>query len=205
MALVRRTSTARNTPVVADPTTLTAALTGVDQECRRRAAVDLAGCVEAIPELLSRVPAETDPVVLDAVLTTLAAHDLPEVAAGLVGYLRSDDPALRTAVVEALAAMPRATTPLLAQLAVDPDKDVRILTAMVLADLPGQRALDWLIEMVSADRHPHVVGAALDALRPMLPAAQRQLLDQSRARFSDDPFLAFTIDSVLPSLSEAAK
>jgi HEAT repeat protein len=199
MALVRRTSPAPAEPAP-DRSTLVAALADPDAERRRRAAVDLGGDSEAVPDLLARVPVEEDQVARDAVLTTLAAHDRADVAESLATHLRSDDAALRTAVVEALAAMPHGVLPLLPKLVVHPDHDVRILTAMVLADLPSPAAMPWLVEIVAADRHPNVVAAALDALLPAAAPEHAPLLERTRERFAGDPFLCFTIDAALETL-----
>ncbi|GIH99861.1 HEAT repeat domain-containing protein [Planobispora takensis] len=200
MALVRR---AVDTPPQApdtDPRLLIAALTDADADRRRRAALALGAEPTAVPALLERVAVEEDAAVREAVLTVLAARDEAEVATGLAVHLRSDDAALRTAVVEALAAMPNGVAPLLPQLVLDPDHDVRILTAMVMADLASPEAVRWLVEMVSADRHPNVVASAVDALLPLAGAEHRALLQAVGERFRDDPFLRFTIDAALPSL-----
>jgi HEAT repeat protein len=199
MALVRRPQTGgpESPP---DPAVLLAALADADADRRRLAAVGLGGVAEAIPALLARLSVEDDPVARDAVLTTLAGYDRVDVAAELATHLRSEDAALRTAVVEALTAMPEGLVPLLPKLVVDPDHDVRILTAMILADLPSPAAVPWLVEMISADRHPNVVAAALDALLPVAGAEHVALLEHARDRFADDPFLRFTIDAALPAL-----
>ncbi|MBG0818596.1 HEAT repeat domain-containing protein [Planomonospora sp. ID82291] len=199
MALVRRATGSPPPAACADPQLLIAALADADAERRRRAVLGLGGVGAAIPAVLERVH-DGDAAVREAALTVLAAHDSAEVAAGLAVHLRSEDAALRTAVVEALAAMPTGVLPLLAQLVLDPDPDVRILTAMVLAHLPSPQAVRWLVEMISADRHPNVVAAAVDALLPLAGAEHAPLLRAARTRFADDPFLRFTIDAALPRL-----
>ncbi|MFC4060344.1 HEAT repeat domain-containing protein [Planomonospora corallina] len=200
MALVHRAAGAPAPAVPADPRPPAEALADPDPELRRRAVLDLGSDPAATAVLLERVPLEGDAVVREAVLTALAATDGAEAAAGLAVHLRSEDAALRTAVVEALSAMPTGVLPLLPQLVLDPDHDVRILTAMVLARLTGPQAVDWLVEIVSADRHPNVVATAVDALLPLAGAEHRPLLAAARARFADDPFLCFTIDAALPRL-----
>ncbi|MEV0565983.1 HEAT repeat domain-containing protein [Dactylosporangium sp. NPDC050588] len=200
MGLVRR-QTAEVTRQ-ADPGTLQDRLADPDPEQRRRAALDLDGHAEAVPALLARVPAETDLAVRDAVLTTLAAIDHADVAAGLVPHLSSDDAALRSAVAGALSAMPASVPALLPALLADPDHDVRIMTAMVLADLPHPGAADWLAEIVATDRHANVVAAAIDALLPMAGPQHAAVLRAAQERFPKDPFLHFTIDAALPALAE---
>ncbi|GAA0709163.1 HEAT repeat domain-containing protein [Dactylosporangium roseum] len=202
MGLVRRDSTAA--PRDTDPRTLRERLTDTDADVRRRAALGLGGAAEAVPDLLARVPVETDPAVRDAVLTTLAALDHADVAAGLAAHLASDDAALRTAVAGALATMPASVPALLPRLLADPDHHVRIMTAMVLADLPHPGAEEWLTGIVASDPHPNVVAAAVDALLPMAGPGHVPVLESARARFPGDPFLRFTVDAALPSLREAA-
>nr|BFE59870.1 hypothetical protein GCM10020063_043960 [Dactylosporangium thailandense] len=201
MGLVRRQ--AADAPPPAEEGTARQRLEDADPERRRRAALDLEGDAVAAPALLARVPAEPDPAVRDAVLTTLAALDHADVAAGLAPHLRSDDAALRTAVAGALAAMPASVPALLPTLLADPDHDVRIMTAMILADLPHPGAAEWLAEIVAADPHPNVAAAAIDALLPMAGPEHADVLRAARDRFPDDPFLRFTVDAALPDLQEA--
>lgn len=202
MGLVRRTAEAPPEP--ATPESATAQLADADPDRRRQAALLLDGVADAVPELLRRVPVETDPAVRDAVLTTLAASDRADAAAGLAVHLSSDDAALRTAVAGALAAMPASVPALLPQLFADPDHDVRIMAAMVLADLPHPGTGDWLAELVANDPHSNVVAAAVDALLPMAGPQHVPLLEAAADRFPGDPFLRFTVDAALPGLREAA-
>ncbi|WP_250031713.1 HEAT repeat domain-containing protein [Paractinoplanes maris] len=198
MGLVRR-----NAPppeeTAAPPTTgtLMRQLDDADPDCRREAALGLGGVAEAVPALLRRVAAETDPLVRDAVLTTLAAHDTAAVATGLGGHLASDDAGLRTAAAEALATMPVSVPAIIPGLLADPDHDVRVMTAMVLADLPHPGSQTWLAQMIAEDDHPNVVTAAIDALLPSLELEHHDLLRAAVQRFPDDPFLRFTVEAAL--------
>ncbi|WP_430783800.1 HEAT repeat domain-containing protein [Actinoplanes sp. G11-F43] len=176
-----------------------------DADQRREAALGLEGAAEAVPALLTRVSAEEDPRVLESVLTTLAAHDTDEVAAGLAVHLASDEAALRTAVAAALATMPRSVPALLPALLAAPDHDVRVMTAMVLADLQHPEAHAWLVRMIEDDPHPNVVTGAIDALLPSADADDVPLLEQAVERFPDDPFLRFTVQAALPRLNETAR
>jgi HEAT repeat protein len=128
-------------------------------------------------------------------LTTLAAHDTDLVAEGLAVHLASDDASLRTAAAEALATMPVSVPAIVPRLVNDPDHDVRVMTAMVLADLAHPGSLTWLAEMISNDPHPNVVAAAIDALLPSIGPEHTELLEQAVRRFPDDPFLRFTVEA----------
>lgn len=188
-------------PEPPDTETLLSQLDDPDPDCRREAALSLVDAAEAVPELLARVGAEEDPRVLESILTTLAARDTEEVAGGLAVHLASDEAMLRTAVAAALATMPQSVPALLPTLLAAPDHDVRVMTAMVLADLPHPEAHTWLVRMICEDPHPNVVTGAIDALLPSATAEDAQLLRDAVERFPDDPFLRFTVNSALPRLT----
>jgi HEAT repeat protein len=200
MGLVRDIDRTEPPPDTPGPDMLIAALGDPDPDRRRASALGLGGVADAVPALLDRVGVEAEPTVRDAVLTTLAAYDNYPVAAGLVGHLASDDASCRTAVARALSEMPEAVPTLMPQLLIDPDHDIRIMTAMVLADLRHEKAPAWLTEMIRNDAHPNVVSAAIDAFLPY----DVPLLEQVRARFPTDPFLAFTIEAALTRLVRSA-
>ena len=176
-------------------------LNSPDPELRREAALELDGWDEAVPALLGRLDVESEPAVCDAILTTLVGHDIGPVAARLVGHLAGEDTGLRIAVADALAAMPESTLSLLPDLLVDPDHDVRIMTAMVLANMRHPEAESWLVAMVRGDAHPNVVTAAIDALLPSARAEHAPLLQEAMRRFPDDPFLRFVVETTVPRLA----
>ncbi|MFC4068036.1 HEAT repeat domain-containing protein [Actinoplanes subglobosus] len=207
MGLVRKQAPQQPEEVLPEPpdtATLIGQLDDPDPDCRREAALGLADADEAVPGLLARVGTEEDPRVLESILTTLAAHDTEEVAGGLAVHLASDEAELRTAVAAALATMPRSVPALLPDLLAAPDHDVRVMTAMVLADLPYAEAHAWLVRMICEDPHPNVVTGAIDALLPSATAEDADLLRDAVARFPDDPFLRFTVNAALPRLTGTA-
>ncbi|MEU4621488.1 HEAT repeat domain-containing protein [Actinoplanes sp. NPDC023801] len=183
------------------PETLLSQLDDPDADCRREAALGLANVPEAVHDLLARVGTEDDPRVLESILTTLAAHDTEEVAGSLAVHLASDEAGLRTAVAAALATMPSSVPAVLPGLLAAPDHDVRVMTAMVLADLQHPEAHAWLVRMICEDPHPNVVTGAIDALLPSATADDIPLLTDAVERFPDDPFLRFTVKSALPRLT----
>ena len=207
MGLVRKQATPEAPEAVEPPpvSQLLAQLDDPDPDCRREAALGLDGVTDAVAALLARVGVETEPAVRDAVLTTLAAHDNDLVASGLAKHLSSDEAALRTAVAEALATMPRSVPALVPGLLADPDHDVRVMTAMVLADLPHPDARGWLIQMITEDDHSNVVTAALDALLPAATADDIPALEAAARRFPDDPMLGFTVRNAVPRLAETTR
>jgi HEAT repeat protein len=200
---LRHPDTPSPQPDQADTVDPISVLADPDADRRRWAALELDGNQDAVPALLARVGVETSRVVRDALLTTLEAHDTELVAQALMAHLATDDAALRVAVAGALATMTTAVPPLLAVLVADPDADVRIMTAMILADLASPVTQDWLVRMIETDPHPNVVAAAIDAFLPLAAAEHVDLFERAADRFPDDPFLRFTVDSIVPRLIEA--
>ncbi|WP_337062922.1 HEAT repeat domain-containing protein [Kineococcus sp. G2] len=174
-----------------DPEGLLAQLRSADPEERRRAALDLAGVAEAVPALLTAARAEQQPTVRDAVLTTLAAHDLPEVARELAGWLGDDDAARRNAAVVTLQAMPTGAAAVLDDLLVTGDARVRTLAVMVISALVHPGVPDWLEAVVDADPDENVVAAAVDTAQQLEDDLARQLATAAAARFPANPYLQF--------------
>lgn len=196
MGLVRR-EVQPDRPPPASTIDLLWQLDNPDPDVRREAALGLDGVAVAVRPLLDRVANERNPLVRDAMVTTLAAHDTAVVAEGLATLLASDDASLRMVAAEALATMPRSVPAVVPRLLRDPDHDVRVMTATVLANLPHPAATDWLAEMIRDDPHPNVVAAAIDALLPSLGAEHAELLEGAARRFPADPFLRFTVEAAL--------
>jgi HEAT repeat protein len=197
MGLIQRTAEQRES---ASAVLALSALDSDDPEIRRRGALGLDARPDAMSALLMHLAGEPDTAARDAMLTVLAAQDNDAVAQGLVTHLSSEDPALRIAVVDALATMIRAVPPLLPELTTNPDPDVRILSAMLLANLAHPAVVPALEAMIATDPHPNVVAAAVDALLPMATTAHLGLLEDVLARFPEDPFLQFTISAAIPRL-----
>ncbi|WP_307834081.1 HEAT repeat domain-containing protein [Paractinoplanes lichenicola] len=197
MGLVRREQQPAEAKAAPSVETLLRQLDDPDPDCRREAALGLDGVAEAVPHLLARVGPETASTVRDALLTTLAAHDTTEVAEALAIHLASDEADLRTSVAEALSTMPGSVPAIIPRLIDDPDHDVRVMTAMVLADLAHPGSLTWLADMIRQDPHPNVVTAAVDALLPSLGPEHTELLRDAVRRFPDDPFLRFTVEAAV--------
>lgn len=179
-------------------------LNGDDPEARRRAALDLGLEADGGAALVARVGVETDPTVRDAILTQIAKLDTPEVAAGLLPYLGSDDAPLRNAVVSALAAMPASVPAFVPSLLADPDPDVRILSIMVVAGLRVPQVEAWLCQLIESDDHANVVAAAVSELVPLAGPEAIAVLESAPSRFPGDPFLAYTVSSAVARLRSAA-
>ncbi len=203
MGLVREIEPATSPAPLPATDVLIARLGAAEPEHRRESALELEGVRAAIPGLLARVGVEAEPVVRDAVLTTLAAFDSAEVANGLAVHLSSDHAPLRIAVAQALSAMPGQVQALIPRLIGDPDHNVRIMAAMVLSNVQHPQVPAWLCEVIQSDPHPNVVAAALDAFLPAATKQDIELLAGAGARFARDPFLTFAVATAIARLDEA--
>lgn len=204
MALVR-TSPSHAPPALPVPArvgTLVTALRASDPAARRAAAMQLGGVARATRALARRVGEEMDGTAREAMLTALLATNTAEAVDGLIGYLRSEDAALRSAVADVLAAM-SSTAVVVPGLLDDPDPDVRILTIMAVAALPAPEVPEWLRAVATTDPHANVVGAAINELAEVGTPAMAADVRAAARRFPDDPFLAFACDLVARRLSGA--
>ena len=181
--------------------TLLGQLDDRDTDRRREAALGLDDGPDAVPALLERLTAETEPAVRDALLATLVTHDTEQVVAALIVHLASDDAGLRTAVAETLAAMPVSVLRFMPALLADARHHVRIMTVLILARMHHAEAVFWLVAVISDDPHPNVVSAAIDALLPSATVEHLPLLRQAMSRFPDDPFLRFVVDIAVSRLA----
>ena len=161
-----------------------------EPEARRRAALDLEGDVDAVHALLELVGTETDPSVRDAVLTTLAAHDTPDIARAVAVHLGRDDAGLRNAVVVALQAMPTGTAAVVGELLDAPDARTRTLAVMVLSTLAHPEVGTWLRLVAERDTDANIVAAAVDAAQLLDPALAADVATTAARRFPANPYLA---------------
>lgn len=155
-----------------------------------RAAADLPSGVEILSRALAT---ETEPRVREAIFTSLARIRTPASAATVAPYLRSDDPDVRTAALDALKAMPDATTPHLPGLLGDSDADLRLLVCELVRDQPAAAANAMLVALLNSEPEANVCAAAIEVLAEIGTPASLPALAQCAARFPEDPFLGFAI------------
>lgn len=163
---------------------------------RRDAVRGMPHTPEAAIALADHLETEADASVRQLILTTLAARQTPEIVRALLPFLASDDAALRTAVAETLAAMPDAVASEIPGLMSSPDHDVRIMTVMLLGQLPHPDVTGWLCVAANEDPHPNVVGCALSELVRLGPAPFVEVFQVATKRFPDDPFIAFVAGAI---------
>ena len=147
-------------------------------------------------QLLSRaISIETEPRVREAILTSLAWIGTPECAEAVLPGLRSDDSQLRAASLDALRAMPAATALHLPRLLQDADPDVRLLACDLVRCQSADDAGRLLGEVLARDIEANVCAAAVEVLAETGGPSLLPVLAQCAARFPDDPFLAFAIQT----------
>lgn len=177
-------------------------LEDLDPSARRWAARDLAAFSEAAGALVQHFKGEADPSVRDALLATLISLGDPAAVAGLVECLRSEDVAVRNEVIEAMKQLPEEVAPIMGDLLVDSDPDVRIFAVNILESLRHPQVEAWLISVIDKDPHINVCATALDLLVEVGTSASRSALEQLKARFFDEPYICFAVDLALKRINE---
>ena len=155
-----------------------------------RAAADLPSGVEMLAKALAT---ETETRVREAIFTSLARIRTPASAAAVAPCLRSEDPDVRTAALDALKAMPDATALHLAGLLGDADADVRLLACELVRNQPADSANEMLGALLASEPEANVCAAAIEVLAEIGTPESLPALAQCAARFPNDPFLGFAI------------
>jgi HEAT repeat protein len=180
---------------------LAAQLADADAGVRRWAARDLAQHPAAASRLCARLPDEPDASVRAVLFSSVARLGQGPAGAGVVEGLlplmRSEDAGLRNGAIEVLAGLPDAVAPRIESLLRDADSDVRIFTVNLLGNLPHPRVPQWLAQVLAAESEPNVVGAAIEVLAEVGNPELAAPLRATRARFADDPYIAFAADVAL--------
>ncbi|NBQ87485.1 MAG: HEAT repeat domain-containing protein [Betaproteobacteria bacterium] len=167
------------------------ALQSGDTALRRTAAATLAGRAAACPLLCAQLETETDPSVRTALFNSVVMIGGPDAAEGLMPLLRSEDPQLRNAAIEAMAEMPDAVAPCIERLLDDEDPDVRIFTVNILGMLRHPRVQDWLMQVLAHDPDVNTVATAIDALAEAGDSDALPALAIAAQRFAGNPFIEF--------------
>ncbi|MGQ9369620.1 HEAT repeat domain-containing protein [Azospirillum sp. ST 5-10] len=179
--------------VEAEPTVL---LASADAAERRQGAHALAGRPEAASILATRLAAEGDAGVREAILTALVRIGTAAAADGLLPLLASEDAALRSGVIESLQQMPPdAVVPRVAPLLDHPDSDLRIFAVQLIAHLVHPDRLARLARVADTDPHVNVCLAAVEGLVETAHPGILPILERLRSRFPDDPMVAFSVDA----------
>jgi HEAT repeat protein len=161
-------------------------------QTRWQAARALAQFAGAVPALARQLVEEPDARVREAILTSLAQINNGESFDAIIGYLRVDDAALRTAALDALKLMPDVAGLRLDALLADPDADVRVLACDLARVAPPDLAQKSLAKVLAAEPEINVCAAAVELLAEIGTAAILPELERCAERFTA-PFLSFSI------------
>jgi HEAT repeat protein len=147
--------------------------------------------------MCGRLEGERDASVRSVIFTSLIKLKTRTVVELLAPYLRSEDAALRNAVVEALQEMPEDIEPFMDSLLSDPDSDVRISAVTILGALAHPRVPEWLSQVIQSDPHINVCAAALDCLAEAGDEEAVPLLEGLAHRFPDEPYINFAVAAAI--------
>jgi HEAT repeat protein len=173
-----------------------AALLSRDAEVRRAAVRDVDAASNGAM-LIAHMGFELDSCVRDIILDRLVGTRDIDIARPLLGMVRSEDVALRNAVVAALPMVGEALLPELQPLLDSDDPAVRIAAVNVLQGLRGQHAVDMAIATIERDPHVNVCAAAVDILAETGGPEAIAPLEALVARFPDVPFIAFAVAAAI--------
>ena len=168
-----------------------------DPLTRRWAARDLSEHADAAAALIEQLRRETEPSVLQVILTSLTSIGDDVAIQGLIDCLYLEDTMLRNAAIEVLKELPDQVAPFMDALLQDPNHDVRIFAVNVLESLRHPRVEDWLIEVIRQDAHVNVCATAVDLLGEVGSDQSQAALVALKQRFADEPYIQFAADLAL--------
>jgi HEAT repeat protein len=178
-----------------------AALRSLDAETRWSAARVLGGRASAVPALADALSREQVPHVQEAIITALMRIGDEASVMALLPYLRSQDPSQRSAVIDALQALPGVVLPFMASLLGDPDSDVRILATELTRTLAEGDSTRLLCELLEREQHANVCAAAVDVLADVGTREALPALRICAERFAGSPFLPFAVSVAIARIS----
>lgn len=174
-----------------------AQLHDANPDVRWQAVRALAQQPEAHVALARALETETSPQVREAIFTSLVQIGTDASARAAADFVRSEDAALRTGALDALAAMPGPVERLLPELLADADSDVRLLSCELARTLGPDVATRLLGAMLQAEREVNVCGAAVEVLSEVGTEAAIAPMLACKVRFPGEAFLGFAIDEAV--------
>mgnify|MGYP003576730751 CR=1 FL=1 len=172
-------------------------LSDASAEVRWKTARALGEDPSSVTRLADALGKETSPEVREAIFTSLVLIRTDASARAAVEFVRSEDAALRSGALDALAAMPEVAQPLLPGLLADPDPDVRILSCELARSMTPEAATQMLGHLLQTEAEANVCGAAVDVLAELGTPDAIGPLRACKSRFPDQAFLGFAIDDAI--------
>jgi len=180
---------------------LVLALADADPLARRWAARDLVAYPTATTALIAQLMVESEPSVMEVILTTLTRIGDEQAVIGLVQCLRSEDAMLRNAAIEAMKLLPDEVAPMMGRLLADADHDVRIFAVNVLESLRHPQVEHWLLRVITDDAHINVCATAVDLLGEVGSEVAVPALRALKQRFTEEPYIQFAADLALKRIA----
>jgi HEAT repeat protein len=192
MPLVRKPASAA-APPAADPDSAAAMLLSDDSDQRWTAARTMGSMPAAVGALGAALQCERDTRVREAIFTSLTRIGTRESVDAVLPLVRSDDANKRSGALDALRAMIGAVRPLLPDLLIDADPDMRLLMCDLVREVPAEEATRLLCAVLECEQELNVCAAAVDVLGDIGETTAIPSLVRCAARFGGDPFVAFAV------------
>jgi HEAT repeat protein len=186
-----------------DMDVLIAQLSDADPLKRRWGARDLVEFPNASAALIERLQFEEDLAVREVIFTSLTRLGGTVAVQGLVRCLGSEDAQLRNEAIEAMKSLPAEVAPIMRELLLDTNADVRILAVNVLESLRHPDVEHWLIDVIDRDASVNVCGCALDLLAEVGTTASREALLRLQKRFAGEPYVQFAAGLALKRIDKS--
>jgi HEAT repeat protein len=183
---------------------LLAELDSPNETARRWAVRDLTSLPNTSTPLVARLVLENSSSVRTAILNALAQLGDKEAISGLVNCLRSEEAGLRNEAIQVLKEIPQHVEPIIQNLLNDTDSDVRIFAVNILESLRHKDVEKWLINVIEKDAHLNVCSTAVDLLSEVGTEQALSALKQLKIRFSDEPYICFSVDLAVKRIEEEA-
>jgi HEAT repeat protein len=178
-------------------------LHSTDVVMRHWAARDLAHYPQAVPVLCQCLQQDADPAMREAISLSLIAIGGSVVIEQLLPLLHAEDMALRECVAGILKELPADMAPCIDALLNNEDPEKRIAVIVMLESLHTPSVEQWLLTLIVKEQHVNVIAAALDVLGEVGTDAALEVLAQVAARFPDEPFVNFAVESAVRRIKGA--
>lgn len=181
-----------------EPTALRNQYRALNHDDKRQLLKTLAAMPEALPFLVDQVLVEEHPLLQQSFfdsLVSLARIDgqANDVVGSVLRLLREGDASRRSLAVRFLSAFPEACAQIVPDLLQDPDVDTRLYALDIIQHLVHPQVPLWLANVLEQETHPNVIASAIDRSLEAGCTELQPLFDKVARRFSQVPFVQFSI------------